>query len=111
MRTPLSNERKELIISLRKQGKSYEDIRKETDHALTTIASVLREAGLLTGKKRRTKVKVMKRRKVDPVRQVTLQETKPEAIIKPEPPSFIQSIGIKLCRFLGVTNQMYNSSI
>ena len=126
MKPRLSQERRELIVSLRKEGKTFGQIREETKHAISTIITVLREAGLVPPlKKRVKKVRKVKKLKMT-ADQITLadkelkyfddkinrakHERLNESInyIVPTPvPNMLQKIAIRLANAAGVTINMY----
>lgn len=106
-RKRLSQERKDLIVSLRKSGKTQHYIRMHTGHSLGTIVKVLKEAKLIKTNKAPKKTKPI------------IKQEEPTAVVNTEVPvthilpvktNFLQRIAISFCRSLGVTDRMYGEN-
>ena len=106
----LTQDRKDLIISLKKSGKTLYYIREHTGHSLNTITRTLKAA-----KAHKSKNKVAKQ--VEPAAMKAEIKTAPLNVIY-EPPkhilpvktNFLQRAAISLCRSLGVTDRMYGEN-
>ena len=103
-RTRLTQERKDLIIKLRKSGKSQHYIREHTGHSLGTIVKILKEAKLAKGRK------VTKPKSKPIVTAPANVIYEPPKHILPVKTNFLQRFAISLCRSLGVTDRMYGEN-
>ena len=96
-RSRLTQERKDLILSLKRSGKTHNYIREHTGHSLGTIVKVLKDAKIKSKKAPKKEKPIVKPE--TPLEQATPVKT-----------NFLQRIAISLCRSLGVTGRMYGNN-
>lgn len=103
-RTRLTQERKDLIVKLRKSGKSQHYIRVHTGHSLGTIVKVLKENKLVKNKSAKPKKVAVTNSEVPLAMRAPINFPRD---ILPVKTNFLQRAAISLCRSLGVTDRMY----